>query len=124
MNGDNSMKRMQWVSSASSSFLADISFGAGLDLRIMFDGTDAIYDIATTGEHRFTGGNVEVVDDLLHEGTNIGFYNTTGTPQSSAYTVTNESADRSYDANATSLDEIADVLGTLIEDLKLTGIIG
>ncbi len=44
--------------------------------------------------------------------------------KSSAYTVTNGSTDRTYDANAMSLDEIADVLGTLIADLQATGIIG
>jgi hypothetical protein len=40
-----------------------------------------------------------------------------------AYNITNVTTDRSYDANATTLDEVADVLGTLIADLKLTGII-
>lgn len=39
------------------------------------------------------------------------------------YTPSNVSADRSYDANATTLDEIADVLGTLIADLQTAGII-
>ncbi len=39
------------------------------------------------------------------------------------YTPTNVTTDRAYDANATTLDEVADVLGTLIADLKLTGII-
>ena len=42
---------------------------------------------------------------------------------SSAYTITNVSADRAYDANATTTDELADVLGTLIADLKLRGIL-
>jgi hypothetical protein len=40
-----------------------------------------------------------------------------------AYTVTNAATDRSYDADATSLEELADVLGSLIADLKLTNII-
>lgn len=44
--------------------------------------------------------------------------------KSSAYTPSNVSADRSYDANSTSVDELADVLGTLIADLQLTGLIG
>lgn len=44
--------------------------------------------------------------------------------KSSAYTPTNVSTDRSYDANSTTLDEVADVLGTLIADLKTNGIIG
>jgi len=39
------------------------------------------------------------------------------------YTPTNVSTDRAYDANSTTLDEIADVLGTLIADLKTSGII-
>jgi hypothetical protein len=40
-----------------------------------------------------------------------------------SYTVTNAAADRAYDANATTLDEVADVLGTLISDLQSSGII-
>ena len=39
------------------------------------------------------------------------------------YTATNVSTDRSYDANATSTDELADVLGTLIADLRTAGIV-
>ena len=42
---------------------------------------------------------------------------------SSTYTVTNVTPDRSYDANATTVDEVADVLGTLIADLKTKGIL-
>jgi hypothetical protein len=39
------------------------------------------------------------------------------------YTATNVSTDRSYDANATTTDELADVLGTLIADLRAKGIV-
>ena len=39
------------------------------------------------------------------------------------YTVTNDSTDRSYDANATGIDELADVLGTLIADLQGMGLL-
>lgn len=42
---------------------------------------------------------------------------------SSAYTVTNGATDRAYDANATTLDEVADVLYTLITDLQTAGIL-
>ena len=41
-----------------------------------------------------------------------------------AYTLTNVTTDRAYDANSTSLDEIADTLGTLIADLKALGLVG
>jgi hypothetical protein len=40
-----------------------------------------------------------------------------------AYTPTNVSTDRSYDANATTTDELADVLGTLIADLQAAGVL-
>ena len=39
------------------------------------------------------------------------------------YTVTNVTTDRTYDADSSSVDELADVLGTLITDLKTVGII-
>lgn len=44
-------------------------------------------------------------------------------PAPQTYTVTNVTPDRSYDADATTLDEIADVLGTLIDDLRNRGIV-
>ena len=40
------------------------------------------------------------------------------------YTVTNVTADREFDADSTTLAEISDVLGTLIDDLRERGIIG
>lgn len=40
------------------------------------------------------------------------------------YTITNGTTDRTYDADASSTAELADVLYTLIQDLKLLGIIG
>lgn len=40
-----------------------------------------------------------------------------------AYTLTNVSADRAFDADSTSTAELADVLGTLIADLKVRGLI-
>jgi hypothetical protein len=44
-------------------------------------------------------------------------------PPVADYTVTNVTTDRTYNANATTLDEIADVLGTLIADLTTAGIL-
>ena len=42
-----------------------------------------------------------------------------------AYTVTNVTvADRTYDADSTSVAELADILGTLISDLQNRGIVG
>jgi hypothetical protein len=54
----------------------------------------------------------------------LGFFNKTPVVQPSAYTPTNVSVDRTYDSNATSIDELADVLGTLIADLQSIGLVG
>lgn len=54
----------------------------------------------------------------------IGFWNATPVIRPSAYTPTNVTTDRSYDANSTTIDEVADVLGTLIADLQSVGLIG
>lgn len=40
------------------------------------------------------------------------------------YTPTNVTTDRAFDANSTSIDELADVVGTLIADIQATGIFG
>lgn len=53
----------------------------------------------------------------------IGFLGTAPVAKPAAYTPTNVSADRSYDANATTVDELADVLGTLIADLQAYGLL-
>jgi|TARA_R110000824_G_scaffold401755_1_gene614911 hypothetical protein len=43
---------------------------------------------------------------------------------SARYTVTNVTPDRTFDANSTSTAELADVLGTLIDDLRTRGVLG
>jgi hypothetical protein len=54
----------------------------------------------------------------------LGFFGTTPTARQTGYTTfTNLSTDRTCDANATTVDELADILGTLIEDLKTLGLI-
>ena len=61
--------------------------------------------------------------DLSGTGPGVVYQATTGGAlavgtSAGAYTPTNVSSDRSFDANSTTLDEIADVLGTLIADLQ------
>lgn len=43
---------------------------------------------------------------------------------SAAYTPTNITTDRAFDADSTNIDELADVLGSLIADLQAVGILG
>ncbi|HEX7103950.1 MAG TPA: hypothetical protein VF201_15000 [Nitrolancea sp.] len=46
-----------------------------------------------------------------------------GIRSASAYTVTNLTSDRSFDADTVAIAELADVVGTLIADLKASGIL-
>lgn len=71
-----------------------------------------------------TSDELEVNGALNHDGTTVGFYGVTPVARSSAYTPTNVTTDRSYDANATTIDELADVVGTLVQDLQQIGLIG
>lgn len=45
-------------------------------------------------------------------------------PASSGWATSNVTTDRALDADATTLAEVADVLCTLIEDLKTIGVLG
>jgi len=54
----------------------------------------------------------------------VGFYGHAAAAQSSAYTPTNVSTDRSWDCSSTSLNEIANVLATVVQDLQAVGLIG
>jgi hypothetical protein len=66
-------------------------------------GTD-LFVVRNDGGYAFKGGTV-------------------GVAQTGYTTFTNLTTDRTCDANATTVDELADILGTLIEDLKIKGII-
>jgi hypothetical protein len=56
--------------------------------------------------------------------TGLGFFAATPVAQDTGWSVSNVTADRVFDANSTTIDEIADVLGTLINQLKNLGLIG
>lgn len=70
-----------------------------------------------------TDGTVAIEGTLQHKGSNLGFFNATPVTRASAYTITNVTTDRTFNADSTTLDEIADVLGTLIADLKSYGLL-
>jgi hypothetical protein len=54
----------------------------------------------------------------------LGFFGAAATVQSTGWTITNHVADKILDADVTTVDEICDVLGELITELKLKGILG
>jgi len=57
-------------------------------------------------------------------GSQIGFFGVTPVSRDTGWSVTNVTTDRSYDADATTVDELADVLGTLIKYLISLGLLG
>lgn len=74
---------------------------------------------------RFSGAAGVRIDGIFeHTGALFGMHGVTPSAISAAYTPTNVVTDRAYDADATTLDELADVVGTLIADLQVKGAIG
>lgn len=84
---------------------------------------------ATPDSKLHVNGNAHVSDAeidgaLNHDGTTVGFYGATPAAQSTGWTITNKTEDKVLDCDATSIDELADVLGTLIDQLKTHGLLG
>lgn len=75
------------------------------------------------GDKVVISDDLEIDGDFDHDGSNVGFFGVAPAARASAYTATNVAEDRAYDADSTSVEELADVLGTLIADLKLYGLL-
>lgn len=69
-------------------------------------------------------GTLNLASDFQHTGSAFGVFGATPTGQTAAYTPSNVSPDRSYDASSTTVGELANVLGTLISDLQDFGFLG
>ena len=120
--------------SGSNNIAGGIAIGVAQNLEIYFTGSNAVIDpdnvtggarvfIGVTGDDDMLLNEIEIDGDLNHDGTNIGFFGTAPVAQAAAYTPTNVTTDRSYDADATTVAELADVLGTLIADLQAYGLL-
>ena len=77
-----------------------------------------------TGNLDLGSNDITNVGQFEHIGSTFGIFGVTPTTQPPAYTPTNVTTDRSYDANSTTVNELADVLGTLIADLQSLGVVG
>jgi hypothetical protein len=89
------------------------------------NGISTFSDAGSTQTFQVDGstGDTTIAGALDHNGTTVGLFGVTPAVRPSAYTVTNLVTDRAYDANATTTAELADVLGTLIADLRTLGIV-
>lgn len=100
---------------------ATIGTQIGLDVELLTGTTT--YAIRTAANRCLFGGEVEIDGALNHDGSTVGFFGVTPAARAAAYNVTNLVTDRSYNANATTVAELADVLGTLIADLRTYGLV-
>lgn len=87
--------------------------------------TDTYLDFATADTVKHYAGGQKVLEVNETGGAPyLGFFGTAAVGRQTGYTTfTNLSTDRTCDANATTVDELADIVGTLIEDLKAYGLI-
>lgn len=76
----------------------------------------------TFGDH-LIDGDIEIDGSLNHDGGKIGFFASTPTVQASAYTITNLTIDKTFDADSTTVAELADIIGSLFVDLKSYGLL-
>jgi hypothetical protein len=98
----------------------EISFGSGNDVNIYRWAAN----ILGTDDSLRVAGEANILGALNHDGSQVGFYGVAPVARSAAYSPTNVTTDRSFNADSLTVNELADVVGTLINDLKLTGIIG
>jgi len=74
------------------------------------------------------GASIDPIAKLHVDGSffvtgNLGFFGATPVAQVPAYTPTNVTTDRSYNADITTVNQLADILGTLITDLQTYGLL-
>lgn len=80
--------------------------------------------INTTGGTGTVAIQINSVNRIVCNGTGIGFFATTPTARNTGWTTfTNLSVDKTCDADTVVVAELADIVGTLIEELKAKGLI-
>ena len=120
----NSATRAQVVGNKINAANKGITITAGVDCHVADN-----YTVASVADSISENGASSATTVVHNRFDSTTVVNGTGSvlikaTESSAYTPTNVSTDRAYDANSTTTDELADVLGTLIADLQANGIIG
>lgn len=103
-----------------------MSFDANGLSRMQISATSTVVNPANlaSGDFQIHGDTVSNLFQTDASADALSFFNATPVAQSTGWSVTNETTDKSFDADATTVDELADVLGTLIETLKTYGILG
>jgi hypothetical protein len=105
----------------------DHASNTGILLKGVHDGTGKILHLLNGATDRLIldyDGKLTLAGDFAHQGTNLGFYSATPVARSTGWTTfANLSSDKTCDANSTTVEELADILGTLIVQLKTVGLL-
>lgn len=121
-SSDASGKRWKWVSGGGGSHTAGDAV-----LQQETDGRQPIRVKDDAGDEALVidGDDVILNADLDHRGDEwrLGNKGSLGVSPAGWSGITNVTPDRAYDADATSVAELADVLGTLIADLRTRGVL-
>ncbi len=122
----------RWALSVTSAAESGADAGSNIQLIRYGDGGTpaAVMDISrssgamTLANDLSVGGALTITGALDHNGATYGLCGVEpSAPQTGYATFTNLTIDRTCDANASSTAELADILGTLIVDLKAKGVI-
>jgi len=108
----------------SLTFFANSSTGVQREYAVMDVKSTTVANGAEVGEVLWTVRNSGSTTEMMRlKGNELSFFGVTPAARAAAYTPTNVNTDRAYDADSTTLEEIADVLGTLISDLQAYGLL-
>jgi hypothetical protein len=116
-------------------YIADQLAGATLNYAIVTNSGNIIFNNGGVAAADFTdktdnynaifvdasNDSIVIMSDAAGK---VGFFGAAAIVQPAAYTPSNVTPDRSYDADASTIDELSDVLGTLISDLQSLGLVG
>lgn len=71
-----------------------------------------------------TSGEMEINGDLNHDGSNVGFFGTAPAARSTGWSTSNSTTTKTIDVSTAGISDIANVLATLIDQLKTHGLLG
>ena len=109
-------------SSASTIATLGVTSGGILEVTQTSNGTAAIQSGDDLKLRPGSSSGTLMLAQTVNE--KVGFFGSVGAIQSTGWTVTNVSGDKAFDASSTSVNELANVVGTLITALKGHGLLG
>jgi hypothetical protein len=129
----NNQGNAKWASAYA--FYADAQSGSTNNYAFYGNAGQVVFNAAGAAEADFTAKTdnynaifMDTSNDSIVIMSNaagkVGFFGAAAVAQPSAYTVSNGSVDRTFDANSTTIDELSDIIATLISDLQSVGLVG